>query len=213
MPQLTPLLRSHLRELRYAAWVPVYLAVFFLVERIPRSHYWATQLPIDDCIPFLEGFVVFYCMWYFFLVASGLYLLFRDNTAFRRYMGFLACTFFLSVGIWLILPSCQDLRPAVLPRDNLFCGLVAALYQVDTSTDVFPSVHVVGAVGAALAVWHTPPVRFRRLTRLGTTVLAGLICLSTVLIKQHALLDVAGGLLLCAAAAPFFFRHRKSPAP
>ena len=71
MPQLTLL-----RELRYAAWVPVYLAVFFLVERIPRSHYWATQLPIDDYIPFLEGFVVFYCMWYFFLVASGLYLLF-----------------------------------------------------------------------------------------------------------------------------------------
>ena len=34
-------------RLRGALWVPAYLAVFALLEHLPRQHYWATQLPLD----------------------------------------------------------------------------------------------------------------------------------------------------------------------
>ena len=196
--------------MKYALWLPVYLLSFVLLEHVPASGYWPTQLPLDDAIPFCEYFVVFYCLWYVLLIGVGLYLLFRDRDAFRRYMQFLAITFFLSELIWVLVPNGQDLRPAVMPRDNLFTALISALYRIDTNTNVFPSVHVVGAVGAALAVWDSHSLRHRKMLRWGVVVLAALICVSTLFVKQHAILDVVSGLMLSLLAAlPVY---RRSPA-
>lgn len=96
---------AYLRELRYALWVPVYLICFFLLERLITDGYWATQLPLDRLIPFCPVFVVFYCLWYPLLVAVGLYLLAADRAGFRRYMAFLAASFFLSLLIWFLAPQ------------------------------------------------------------------------------------------------------------
>ena len=189
------------RNLKYALWLLFYLLAFVLVEHLPQASYWSTQLPLDNAIPFCEWFVLFYCAWYPLLVAAGLYLLLRDAPAFRRYMAFLAVTFFASVVIWLLLPNGQDLRPQVFPRENFPTALVAALYRIDTNTNVFPSVHVVGSAGAALAVWDSPRLRAQPLLRWGVVLLAALICVSTLFIKQHAILDVVSGLVLSLTAA------------
>lgn len=202
-----PLRRFPWRELQYLLWLPVYLIAFFLLERLPVGRYWATQLPVDAQIPFCEWFVIPYCLWYPLIVAVGLYLLLRDHEAFRRYMAFLALTFFVSALIWLLLPNGQDLRPAVMPRDNFLTRWVAGLYSIDTNTNVFPSVHVVGSVGAALAVWDCPALRRKKALCHLTGLLAALICVSTVFIKQHALLDVGGGLALSLLAAVPIYRR------
>jgi len=55
----------------------------------------------------------------------------------------------LSTVIFLLWPSCQELRPAAFPRDNLFTRCVALLYASDTNTNVFPSEHAIGSA----AVW------------------------------------------------------------
>lgn len=208
-----PLRRFPWRELRYALWLPVYLLSFVLLERLSTPGYWATQLPLDNYIPFCEWFVIPYCLWYPLLVTVGLYLLLRDRPAFRRYMAFLALTFFASELIWLLLPNGQDLRPAVMPRDNPLTALVAGLYRIDTNTNVFPSVHVVGSAGAFLAVRDCSALRRRRsLCRLAG-ILAALICVSTLLIKQHAVLDVCGGLALSLLAAGPVYRRTLSFRP
>lgn len=186
------------RELKYAAWLPVFLILFVLIEHLPLSAYHATQLPLDDLIPFREEFALFYVLWYPFMVVIGVYLLFRDPPAFRRYMAFLAVTFFASEIIWLLYPNGQDLRPAVLPRQNFLTALMEALYRIDTNTDVLPSVHVLGAIGGALGVWdsQTATPLLRRIS----AVLAFLICLSTLFVKQHSILDVVAALVVAAAA-------------
>lgn len=193
------------QELKYALWLPPYLLLFLVLERVPISAYWSTQLSVDARIPFCEWFVIPYCLWYPVLVVTGLYLLCRDRPAFRRYMLFLGVTFLLSGLIWFLVPNGQDLRPAAFPRENLLTALVAGIYRLDTNTNVFPSVHVVGAVGAALAVGdcRASGPRLRR----AAAVLAALICLSTVLIKQHSFLDVFAGLVLGGLAArPVYHR-------
>lgn len=195
------------RELRYVLWLPVYLLSFVLVEQLSTERYWATQLPIDGVIPFCEWFVIPYCLWYPLLVAVGLYLLPRDRDSFRRYMAFLSLTFFISVLIWILIPNGQDLRPAVMPRDNLLTAVISGLYRIDTNTNVFPSVHVVGAVGAALAVWDCPALRRRKTLCRLTGLLAALICVSTLFIKQHAVLDVCGGLALSFLVAILVYRR------
>lgn len=208
MYRLPERLTAPLRELRYALWLPVYLLSFFLLERLITDSYWATQLPLDDLIPFRPEFVVFYCLWYPLLITVGLYLLAADQPGFRRYMAFLAATFFLSLLIWFLLPSGQDLRPDLTGRTDFFSRWVASLYAVDTNTNVFPSVHVVGSIGAAWAVWDCQALRRRRWPGVATTILACLICLSTLFIKQHALLDAVCGTALAAAVGAVVYRHQ-----
>ena len=195
------------KEFRFALWLPVYLLIFFLLENtLPASGYWNTALPVDDAIPFCEWFLIPYCSWYLFQVSVGLYTMTHDVPAYRRYMYFLAVTFFASTILWVLFPSGQDLRPAVLPRDNLLCQGVAFLYSIDTNTNVFPSVHVVGAIGASLALWDCSHFPHRRIICWGATVLSFLICLSTLMIKQHALLDVLGALALAAVVTLLVYR-------
>ena len=79
---------------------------------------------------------------------------------------------------------------------------------MDTNTNVFPSVHVVGSIGAAWAVWDCSSLRRRRWPGIAATVLACLICLSTLFIKQHSLLDVAGGVVLSAMVGAVVYRHQ-----
>ena len=89
----------------------------------------------------------------------GLHLILNDGEGFRRYMWSIMATFLISTLICVLIPNGQDLRPAVMPRDNIFCDLVAYTYSLDTNTNVFPSVHVLGVIAAVSAVWHTPGLR------------------------------------------------------
>ena len=115
--------------------------------------------------------------------------------------------------VWFLLPSCQDLRPIIMPRDNLFTRWISVLYAIDTNANVFPSGHVVGSVGVALAVWDSAALRNRKAVRWGVTILAALICLSTLLVKQHTVLDVLGGLVLSLIAGIFVYRAKKNGSP
>lgn len=197
------------QELKYLFWFPLYLLLFLLLERLPFQSFWYTQLPIDAAIPFCEWFAIPYCLWYPFLICVGLYLLLQDIPAYRRYMKFLAVTFFASELIWLLIPNAQSLRPAVFPRENLLSAVMDFIYSIDTNTNVFPSVHVVGSIGAALAVLDAQPLKHNRFICWGAVVLAALISVSIVFVKQHALLDLLGGIALSLPAAVWVYTPRK----
>lgn len=200
------------QELCYTLWFPVYLLIYLAMERLFPTIQWATQTPLDRLFPFCEAFVIPYCLWYPLLILVGVYLLRWDVPAYRRYMRFLAATFFLSELVWLLLPNGQALRPAVMPRENLLSALVAMIYSADTCTNVFPSVHVVGAIGAMLAVWDCPKLcQNHRRVCWAVSILTVLICLSTLFIKQHTVLDVLSGVLLSMAVAVPVYQHHLSP--
>ena len=123
----------------------------------------------------------------------GVYLILKDGEGFRRYMWSIMATFLVSTLICVLFPNGQDLRPAVMPRDNIFCDLVAYTYSLDTNTNVFPSVHVVGVIDAWFAVWHARGLR-KWGWRWGTALYGLAVIASTMFIKQHAVIDVLAGL-------------------
>lgn len=113
-----------------------------------------------------------YLFWFLYLGGAVAYTYFREVPAFRRMMSFVILTYGVTVLIYLLFPNCQDLRPAVFSRDNALTRFTAWFYDFDTSTDVCPSLHVVGplrrtsACGTAAASGAgagRPPVRWRKL--------------------------------------------------
>ena len=203
------------RKYPHALWgfyVPVYLLMFFGVEALVPSTaaYWETSMAVDAVIPFAEIFVVPYCLWYPMLVAVGLWLIFKDGPAFRRYMWSLMFMFTFSMIFCAIVPNGQDLRPAVFARDNFFTRWIGAIYSADTNTNVLPSVHVVGTLAALFAVMDTNTFK-KRWVRPGMVILSSLIVASTVFIKQHSVLDVLAGFGLAIINYQFIYAPRFIP--
>ena len=189
-----------------ALYLPAYLIGFFWVESyVPAdSNYWVSYTPLDDLIPFVEYFVIPYYLWYPFMVVTGLYLLFRDAPAFSRYMLAIAFGFTASIIFFALFPNGQNLRPATFERDNIFTRMMALIYAADTNTNVLPSIHVVGSALVVFALFDAKPLKGRRFIwlKVGSILLAILITLATVFVKQHSVLDIYAGL---AACVPIYF--------
>lgn len=185
------------RHLWWLLFFPIYWLRYPLIENLnPATQYHAIYCPLDDWIPFEEWFIIPYMLWIVSIVALSLYTLLYDIDSFKWYMKFLTISMSISTVIYLIYPSCQNLRPAVLPRDNLLTQAVAILYRADTNTNVFPSEHAIGAI----AVWLTA-IRTKGLRSPGKcaaiSILMLLICFSTVFLKQHSILDVIAAVPVC----------------
>jgi len=192
---LKSLMKAH-PEYWYFLFIPGYLLGFFLMEALVPADcdYFVCWLPLDDRIPFLEFFVIPYVLWYPFLFGTGMLLLLRDIPEMKRYVWFMIIGFGLTMLFCVLFPNGQNLRPEAFPRENVFTRMIAGLYAADTNTNVLPSMHVIGSVAAAIAVCRSKP---NRRWRVPAVILAVLISVSTVLIKQHSVLDVFVGLALC----------------
>ena len=181
----------------YALILPLYLAGFFIEEHFidGSAPYLVSYMPIDAHIPFCEWWYIFYVLWYPLLGGVGLYLAFRDPKGFKRYMTYIGVSFFTALLLFALFPNGQDLRPDLdtLGRENLFTRLIGVLYASDTNTNVCPSLHVVGSLAAWFAVLHNDRLRRTRWVPIVVGVLACLISISTVMIKQHSLLDMLVG--------------------
>lgn len=207
---LKALLKKH-PEYWYGLFIPCFLICFFTVERLvpADADYWVSYLPLDDHIPFLEIFVIPYCLWYPLLLFTGLALMLTDVPEFKKYMQFLIFGFGFSLLICLIFPNGQDLRPLPFERDNFFTWLLGLLYAADTNTNVLPSMHVVGCVAVSCAAFRTRA--WLRRWRGPLLVLSVLISLSTAFVKQHSVLDIFAGLAVCVPIwFVLYYKRRKA---
>lgn len=197
------------RHLWLLLFWPVYILRYLLVENLnPAAVYHPIHCTLDDVIPFQEGFLIFYVFWYVFIAGVHLYTMLYDVKSYKIYTKFLLISFSVSSIIFLIYPSCQELRPAEFPRDNLLTGIVSILYTVDTNTNVFPSEHAIGALAVLAAAIHTESLRSPGKIAV-IAILAVLISLSTVFLKQHSILDVLAALPICAVAYLLCYGRRE----
>ena len=69
-------------------------------------------------------------------------------------------------------------------------------YAYDTNTNVCPSLHVIGAVAVQFAFMHLKGKKYIVL-HIAFMVTTILICLSTVFLKQHSIVDVFTAVPVC----------------
>ena len=178
------------RDALWALYIPAYLALFSAAEHAVSGSYFVSYLPLDDKIPFLPFFVLPYVLWYPLLLGTGLYLQRNDKTAFRRYMHFIGVTFTAATLFCFLVPNGQNLRPETVGNGTL-CGIIRLLYRIDTNTNVFPSVHVLGCLAVLFALHDAAKLK---MLRLPLSLLSASAALATVFIKQHSALDLISAL-------------------
>lgn len=197
-------------KFRHLFWIlfwPLYFIFFILTEKFIVPVY-DIHCFLDTIIPFCEFFAIPYFLWYALLAFVSLYELFFDIDAFKKLYMFFSISVAITFLIYLIFPNMQNLRPQEFARDNIFVDAMKNIYEIDTNTNVCPSIHVVFSLGMLFSLWNSKHFK-TPLWRTVFTAITILICMSTVFLKQHSVIDIAVGALLSFALLPFIFRKKK----
>ena len=183
------------RFCRERAIITIALVIFFIAgyfgignSRHPEQ---ARELKtfLDDQIPFIAGSVWTYLL----ILPSALLPLFvvRCQRLFRRTAVAYAIAITVSLFCFALFPvSSLGLRAgnATLNLERASDWAVATLYSIDPPYNLFPSLHLSIAVLAVFSVWKAAK-------RYGIAAFVTLVfvAVSVCTVKQHVVLDVAGG--------------------
>lgn len=208
--RLSKINQAEYKHLKLLLFWPIYFLRYPLIEALNTpDRCFPVSCWLDQVIPFHESFFIAYQLWMVCMLAMTLYTVLYDVPSFKKYIKFLIISFSISTFVYLVFPTCQNLRPTQFERDNILTRLVQLMYHVDTNTNVCPSEHVIGAMAVLAAAINTKRLR----SPWKITVIAALmilISLSTVFLKQHSMVDVFAAMPVCMAAYWFCYRKKKT---
>jgi len=208
-------LKDFLAKYRHS-WILSYAFIYitwfsYLEKEInTKVSYHIVHTALDDDIPFCEYFIVPYLLWFLYIAVSVLYFLFTNKDDYYRLCAFLFSGMTLSLIICSFYPNGTNFRPAVDASKNIFSAIVAWLYKTDTCTNVFPSIHCYNSIAVAIAILKSDDIarhKHSRLIRNSSTILAILICMSTLFLKQHSVLDVCGAIIMATIIYGFVYGY------
>ena len=200
-------IRCFLRTYPYAT-IAVYpllhIVIFFLLGQYDVDRF-LVESRIDAFIPFCEWFIIPYYIWYVYLFGGMVAFLFVSRKDFLRMAictigGMAAC-----ILICVVFPTAITFRPTTFDRSNPLIRLVEFTYSMDQPWNVFPSMHCFGAIGITIAIWKSELIGKFAWAKISSGILCVLICLATLFVKQHSILDLFGAIILAAAFYPIAY--------
>lgn len=173
------------------------MQIWFDYLELTINPQYITSIDFDHKIPFIKEFVVPYLLWFLFVPFGVIYVGAHSKGDFVKLIIFLFGSMAIANIMFTVFPNAQNLRP-VIRSDDPFSMLVKKIYLVDTPTNVCPSIHVINSIAVNSALQHSDAFSAKKFRKVFSSVLTILICLSTVFIKQHSILDVVIGIVISA---------------
>jgi membrane-associated phospholipid phosphatase len=148
-------------------------------------------------------------MWFLFVAATLMYLFFYSKQEYYDACKFLFTGMTLFLIICTVYPNGLNLRESITYNNNIFSNLVKFLQKADTSTNVFPSIHVYNTIGCCIALFKSRGLKKHKFVKTAAGILGFFIILSTMFLKQHSIIDVAGAIAM-AVIMYFIVYHQSS---
>lgn len=186
-------------RLIYTSLLAVVFAVYFLLNRNLTPKFDLSTY-LDTLIPFSEPFAALYLSYLVYLWGAVIiaFFWFKTNRYLRFVLTFIAMQIIAYV-LYILIPG-KIIRPHPAGA-GVFFDMVRVIYEYDMPSSLTPSLHVANSWLVALAM------NDNRIIRFAVIPWAVLIVLSTLLIKQHNLVDVVSGLVLSTAIYLMFERY------
>ncbi|MCC3374690.1 phosphatase PAP2 family protein [Cohnella sp. REN36] len=174
---------------------PVLGAIYALTNKVDDKIY-NLMTPLDHAIPFVKYFALPYAVWIFYIYVCVVYFYRKDLRVYYRSLTVYTLS---ALTCYLVYSVFQTTVPRpLLTGNDPFTQLVSYLYQRDQPYNCFPSIH---CFSSYMVFRLLAASKFR--TRLNLTLVGSmsfLIILSTLFVKQHAIMDVLGAVLLVEVA-------------
>lgn len=147
------------------------------------------------------------------MALAVIYFGIKDQDEGNKLVAFLIAGMTIFLIVSAVFPNGHHLRPKTFERDNIFVDMVKKLYIVDTSTNVVPSIHVYNSIAVMITVWRTKLLKNHKVIKAGLMLLGVTIICSTVLLKQHSMLDVMVAFILGALVYTICYREEVAARP
>ncbi|MFD0716532.1 phosphatase PAP2 family protein [Paenibacillus sp. GCM10027626] len=187
-------MRSKISEYMPLLWlmvIPVF-NLFYGILNHGGPNVSSLMTDLDERIPFVPAFVIPYLIWYPFIFAMLVVFFVKTRRAYYQTL----ITLCLGLAVCCITYSffqTQITRPLITDHGLLY-SLVSLVYQNDNPYNCFPSTHVLTSY--LILKGMSDCTNLSKFSRMLIFVTSWAIIASTVLVKQHVVLDVAGAILL-----------------
>lgn len=165
------------------------LALYPLINRFTTASVRTLSSPLDTRIPFVPISILPYLSFFVLIIWTLLSFLTGKVRLYRQMSYSIILVSIVTYSIYLSYQT-RIVRPTV-GEFGFIDNLVALLYSLDPPHSSFPSLHSSLSTIIALS-WVRSPSRFRYLVVCWSII----IVVSTVMVKQHHLLDALGGIAL-----------------
>lgn len=219
-------LKKELRKYKHAwplLYVFIYMPWFILLEKYFNADYAGLHIihhSIDDIIPFSEWFIIPYLLWFLYIPAIFVFLFYHSKNEFYRLCAYEFSGMTIALFICTIYPNGLHLRLEEIQHQNILVNMTQFIYSNDTPTNVLPSIHVFATLAAHMCLIKSPHMKnsnTRKYIKIISAVLAVLICMSTVILKQHSIIDLVSGVFLAGVlyfvVFHWWFQNVYFPAP
>jgi membrane-associated phospholipid phosphatase len=184
--------------------IPAILGTNLIYESLnhgPNRIFLETSL--DRALPVVPIFAIPYISLIPYIGVSLLAFLFVRARVYRSAAITMIIVWFISYACYFFLQS-YIARPPITGTDP-FSALVRSIYAGDRPYNDFPSLHTSLSTIIAIHWW-----RIDRRIGIAAAIWTALIVMSTVLIKQHYLADVVGGLVLAGVISWLVMRMTRA---
>lgn len=171
--------------------VSAVLLLYIPINRCTNSNAHIHSIFLDARIPFVPFAIVPYLSFFLLLPWSLFSFLTEKERSYRQMCYSIVIVCLVSYSVYL-LHQTTTIRPVVTEL-GLINSLVSFVYTIDPPYSCFPSLH--SSISTIIAMcWLRSSSRVRYFVLFWTII----IILSTLMAKQHHLLDVVGGIALGA---------------
>ena len=168
------------------------LYIYIPLNKRRSKFYW--QSSIDRKIPLIPIFVYPYYFYLFYLPFAVFFVFLVSKSLFVRFLLAYITANSAAAVFWYFFPN--GIKRPRIRRGGFYFSLVRDLYYHDKyDTNAFPSNHVYGSIiSSYYLTLALPPLSLVFVT------IGFLITISTILVKQHHILDLVGGILWAVGA-------------
>ena len=187
---------GYLSTHRYALWLlylPLYLLYFGMLQlrEVPEEAVHIIETPLDRMIPTIPAFFVPYAIWWLLFPGALVFFLFYGTRKdFLKLCFILFGGYTICMVVYTIWPNGLNLR-VPLAGSDLFTLGVQWLRSIDPPRNVCPSMHVSSTIAIDIVVRQCRYIR--RSAKNIEMVIAVLISVATIFIRQHSIIDVVLG--------------------
>lgn len=178
--------------------------LYFLLQRRDVG-YTVIHLATDDIIPFLPAFIIPYIIWYIYVPLPMVFMCFTDRRTFIRQSVTLFSGMAICIVLFWLFPTAIDFRPDA-SGDGFLLWLCRVIFSNDEPLNVCPSLHCYEAICIHITTFSSQRMKKHKILRIASALTMILICLSTVFVKQHSVLDVLCAVALALAVYALVYR-------
>ncbi|MFA6081034.1 MAG: phosphatase PAP2 family protein [Patescibacteria group bacterium] len=160
-------------------------SVYLPLNKRKSRYYWKIKI-IDDNIPLIPVFIIPYLGYFIYIIATIIFL--WNSSVINIFFVTYIISYIIAGFFWYFIPNGVK-RPVIKGKD-IFSKLITLIYKYDDDTNGFPSAHIFGT----LICSYFLSLVFPQQTIL-IWLVNFLICISTVFVKQHYVLDIVGGII------------------